>query len=112
MYHEKRLKKHELMITIALEVNMANLQVRDMDDRLYDWLRQRSKLNNRSISQEVISMIEEYSCRRRDTICANAVEEFLNNTPLFDDERSAEEICNDIASARKNSDRFENGIFD
>jgi plasmid stability protein len=39
---------------------MAILQVRDIDDRLYDSLKQKAQINNRSISQEVISILETY----------------------------------------------------
>lgn len=34
---------------------MAILQVRDMDDRLYDRLKFVAKLDNRSISQQVVT---------------------------------------------------------
>jgi len=39
---------------------MAILQVRDIDDRLYSLLKLRAKSENRSVSQEVISIIEKY----------------------------------------------------
>jgi len=40
--------------------SMAILQVRDIDDRLYASLKAIAKSQNRSISQEVISIIEKY----------------------------------------------------
>ncbi|HOF34148.1 MAG TPA: hypothetical protein PK624_01790 [Spirochaetota bacterium] len=39
---------------------MAILQVRDFDDGLYSSLKSMAKSENRSISQEVISIIEKY----------------------------------------------------
>lgn len=38
---------------------MAILQVRDIDDRLYDFLKRSAKLRNRSISQEVITIMDD-----------------------------------------------------
>jgi len=38
---------------------MANLQVRDIDDRIYAALKQRAKRRHRSLSQEVVHIIEE-----------------------------------------------------
>lgn len=40
--------------------NMAMLQVRDMDNRLYDTIRYSAKKANRSISQQVITILQEY----------------------------------------------------
>ena len=38
--------------------NMAMLQVRDMDNRLYDTIRYSAKKANRSISQQVITILQ------------------------------------------------------
>ena len=39
---------------------MAMLQVRDMDDRLYERLKFVAKLDNRSISQQVVTILQDY----------------------------------------------------
>ena len=39
---------------------MATLQVRAMDDRLYEALGRRAAMDNRSISQEVVMIVKEY----------------------------------------------------
>jgi plasmid stability protein len=39
---------------------MANLQVRDIDDKLYDSLKRQAELKHRSISQEVVMIIESH----------------------------------------------------
>ena len=92
---------------------MATLQVRDMDDRLYNLLRTSAKLQNRSISQEVLSILEEYLNAPRQTM-KNATVEFLSLTGAWQDERSAAEIVADLRSHRSRSRRFgaENGVFD
>ncbi len=44
---------------------MAMLQVRDMDNRLYDTIRYSAKKANRSISQQVITILQEYFSSRQ-----------------------------------------------
>ncbi len=92
---------------------MATLQVRDIDDRLYDFLKVSAKMQNRSISQEVITIIQTYlnSDQKQNK---NATLEFLSLEGAWIDERNAEEIAKDIKQNRNQSSRFEakNGIFD
>ena len=93
--------------------NMAMLQVRDMDDRLYDKLKFAAKLDNRSISQQVITILQNYFTSVP-VKTKNATEEFLKLAGTWEDSRSTEEIIDDIYSSRVNSTRFEalDGIFD
>jgi plasmid stability protein len=92
---------------------MATLQVRDIDNRLYDCLKVSAKLQNRSISQEVITIIQSHlnSPQKQST---NTTIEFLSLTGAWHDDKSAEEITADIRTNRNKSNRFggKNGIFD
>ncbi|MBP5451197.1 MAG: antitoxin [Treponema sp.] len=92
---------------------MAMLQVRDMDDRLYDRLKFAAKLDNRSISQQVITILQEYFTSVP-TKNKNATEEFLKLSGSWEDSRSTKDIIDDIYASRVNSKRFEalDGIFD
>ena len=92
---------------------MAMLQVRDMDDRLYDKLRFSAKLDNRSISQQVITILQDYFTSVP-IKSKNATEEFLKLAGSWEDSRSTEEIIDDVYASRVNSTRFEalDGIFD
>lgn len=92
---------------------MATLQVRDIDDRLYSYLKTSARIQNRSISQEVVSIIENYLNSPRQTNI-NATLEFLSLSGAWKDERSAEEIVRDLRSDRNQSNRFgvDHGIFD
>ncbi len=92
---------------------MATLQVRDIDDRLYEFLKRSAKLQNRSISQEVITIIQTYLSSAQ-TPSVNATQEFLALTGAWKDEKSAEEIVSDIRSSRTGTTRFgdSNGFFD
>ncbi len=61
---------------------MAMLQVRDMDDRLYDKLRLAAKLDNRSISQQVVTILQSYFTSVP-VGPKNATEEFLEHGITF-----------------------------
>lgn len=92
---------------------MAMLQVRDMDDRLYERLKFVAKLDNRSISQQVVTILQDYFTSVPSKT-KNATEEFLRLAGTWEDSRPTEEIIDDIYTSRVNSTRFEalDGIFD
>ncbi len=92
---------------------MAILQVRDLDDRLYSSLKSIAKSENRSISQEVISIIEKYLSNPH-TFSSNPTREFISLSDSWDDNRNADEIMDSIRKSRKISKRFssDNVIFD
>jgi plasmid stability protein len=93
------------------EENMAMLQVRDIDDRLYKDLRRRANLKRRSLSQEVISILEKYLANP-DSFSLNQTKDFLSLT--FKDAESADKIIENIRKKRKNKKSFGavNVIFD
>jgi plasmid stability protein len=92
---------------------MAILQVRDIDDRLYASLKAMAKSQNRSLSQEVISIVEKYLSNPA-VYKSNPTREFIALSGAWEDDRSADEIIDSIRKTRKNSDRFkkENVLFD
>ena len=92
---------------------MAMLQVRDIDDRLYDRLKFAAKRDNRSISQQVVTILQNYFTSVP-VKPKNATEEFLKLAGSWEDARNTEEIIDDMRAARVNSTRFEvlDGIFD
>jgi plasmid stability protein len=92
---------------------MAILQVREVDDRLYSLLKAKAKRENRSLSQEVISILENYLSNPA-SFNKNPTKEFLSLAEAWTDGRTAEELINQIKQSRKNSKRFEakNVLFD
>jgi len=92
---------------------MAILQVREVDDRLYSLLKAKAKKENRSLSQEVISILENYLSNPV-TFNRNPTREFLSLAEAWSDDRTAEEIIGRIRRSRKNSKGFEAGnvLFD
>ena len=81
---------------------MPNLQVRDIDAQLYNWLCVNAKLANHSISQHVITILQEKAAAPQETP-ANAVDTFLALNDSWGDERSAEEIVSEIRNSRINT---------
>lgn len=82
---------------------MAVLQVRDLDNSLYEALKSMAKKERRSISQEVVVMIESY-LRNPEKNSAYSTEEFLNLS--WHGDESADEIIDTIRNSRNNSKRF------
>ncbi len=78
---------------------MAVLQVRTMDDDLYEALGRRAAMDNRSISQEVVSMIKRFLAEPVGA-SANPDEEALKLAGSWVDDCSAEEQIAAIRSAR------------
>lgn len=86
---------------------MAVLQVRNMADDLYGALGRRAALDNRSISQEVIEIIERYLATPRHSPAADA--EALDLAGSWEDSHSAEELVGALRKARATR-RFREGF--
>lgn len=87
---------------------MAILQVRSMNDELYKALGRRAAMDNRSISQEVVSIIEKFLATPQDQSLATD-EEALRLAGSWEDSRAAGEIAGSIREARS-TDRFKGGF--
>jgi plasmid stability protein len=88
---------------------MATLQVKGIDDQLYKALGARASMNNRSISQEVITIIQE-SLARPPADPRTATRAFLELSGSWKDERSAARIAADLRRARHS--RKKRSVFD
>ena len=82
---------------------MANLQVKSIDEQLYKSLGRRAAMENRSISQEVISILKDY-LSKPSSKNVKTNDQFMQLFGSWDDERSAEEISNELRSHRIQSD--------
>jgi len=88
---------------------MANLQVKSIDDHLYESLGRRAAMENRSISQEVVSILKAYlSTPSRYN---NTNTQFLELCGTWQDSKSAESIVEDIAISRNQSFNHRNVDF-
>ncbi|MBN2801496.1 MAG: antitoxin [Deltaproteobacteria bacterium] len=92
---------------------MAHLQVRDIDEKLYSALRTLASNEKRSVTQEVIYILQKYLSAPK-SFDQNPTEAFLQLSGSWADNKNAEEIINDIKSNHVNSSRFgkDNDLFD
>jgi plasmid stability protein len=86
---------------------MANLQVRDINDKLYDSLKRRAELEHRSISQEVVMIIESH-LNRNNLESEIQTLEFLKLSNSWKDSRSAKEIVGELRKSRSKNTRLRN----
>jgi len=78
---------------------MANLQVKSIDDDLYESLGRRAAMENRSISQEVVSILKDYLSRPASQN-KKVNQLFLELCGSWSDDKSAENMVNDIRQSR------------
>jgi len=90
---------------MSLGYSMAILQVRDLDDRLYSVLRDKARNENRSISQEVVTILEAFLANPA-SFAKNPTREFLSLGSAWDDARRPDEIVMAIRKQCKSSRRF------
>lgn len=90
---------------------MSNLQIKGIDERLYQQLKQRAADENRSVSQQVLFLIRNHLAqgdRRHGS--ETAAKTLLTLAGSWDDTRSAEEIVIDIKRARRSSRKLSGGL--
>ena len=99
--------------TIQDSEKMANLQVKDIDDNLYRALRIRAKSKRRSISQEVIRIIEDY-LNQPEYVRIKSTQQFLSLSWQSDLDESADDIIIKMKRERRESKKFteDKNVFD
>jgi plasmid stability protein len=84
---------------------MATLQVKGINDRLYEALRARATMENRSISQEVVCLIRRHLARPpRDP--REATHAMLELVGSWRDDRTARRIAAELRKSRRGGRRF------
>ncbi len=84
---------------------MATLQVKGMNDDLYRALAARATSEQRSISQQVTRIIQDYLATRRGS-AEETTAALLELCGTWKDHRSAADIAGDIRRARKSGGRL------
>lgn len=84
---------------------MATLQVRDIDDHLYEFLRETAKQQHRSISQEVIHILKNYFSHQS-VSASELTERFLQLSGAWEGPETADELIKQIHLSKKSSQRF------
>jgi hypothetical protein len=89
-------------------IEVATLQVKGIDDALYRALGARAKQDNRSISQQVVKLIQD-SLARSSGSAEEATGAFLALCGSWKDDRSARQIAAGIRKSRRSGRRFREG---
>ena len=90
---------------------MANLQIKNIQDELYEEIKKLAAAENRSVSQQVLFLVKEYLAKRkRFTAAKSPAQVLLELSGSWEDDKSAEEIVKEIKSARKSSRKLEKGF--
>jgi len=87
---------------------MATLQVKGFEEALYKALGARAKRDNRSISQEVVKVIQDFLTRPSGS-AEEATRAFLALSGSWEDKRSPRQIAQDIRRRRRSAKRFRGG---
>jgi plasmid stability protein len=90
---------------------MANLQIKNIDEDLYKEIKRAASAENRSVSQQVLTLIRDYLAKRNQVSkLKTPAQVLLELSGTWEDERSAEEIVRDIRKARRNSKKLSGGF--
>ena len=90
---------------------MANLQIKGMDDNLYERLKSMAASQNRSVSQQVLYLVKSYLAKgKKIDEEKTSAQILLELSGSWDDSRSSDEIVTEIRRSRKNSSKLAEGF--
>ena len=90
---------------------MANLQIKNIQDELYEEIKKLASAENRSVSQQVLFLVREYLAKRKHLAAAKSpAQVLLELSGSWEDNKNAEQIVKEIKSARKSSRKLEKGF--
>jgi hypothetical protein len=91
--------------------SMANLQIKGIEDNLYKKIKKMAASENRSVSQQVLSLIKEYIARKgKIQSLKPPAQVLLELSGSWEDIRSADKIISEIKRGRKNSKKLKKGF--
>jgi hypothetical protein len=90
---------------------MANLQIKGIQDALYAEIKDIASSENRSVSQQILFLVKEYLARRKGVHSLKTpAQVLLELSGSWEDERSIEQIIDEIKVSRKNSKKLVEGF--
>jgi len=85
---------------------MANLQIKGIDDELYNEIKKLAAAEKRSVSQQVLFLVKDYLAKKPRCDAAKTPSEVLLELyGSWQDEREADQIIDQIKKDRKNMKR-------
>ena len=95
---------------LIMELCMANLQIKGIDDALYAKIKELAVSENRSISQQILFLVTRYIANKKQfQKTKSPAQVLLELSGSWEDSRSAREIVSKIKISRRNSSRFKDG---
>lgn len=86
---------------------MANLQIKGIDEEIYNEIKKLAAAEKRSVSQQVLYLVRDYLAKKPALDTARSPSEVLLGLHgSWQDEREADEIIGRIKAARRNSKRL------
>jgi len=90
---------------------MANLQIKGIDDVVYEELKKLAAAENRSVSQQTLFLIKDYLAKRHCVrTLKTSAQVLLEMAGSWEGEESAEEIITRIKKARRSSTKLKGGF--
>lgn len=90
---------------------MANLQIKGIEDDLYNEIKKMAAAENRSVSQQILFLVKSYMAKRaRCDFARSPADVLIDLHGSWQDERDAEKIIGQLKKARKNSTDLAKGL--
>lgn len=90
---------------------MANLQIKGIEDELYQELKKMAAEENRSVSQQALFLVKEYLARKRHMRALKTPAQILLDLAgSWEDSRDSAKIIAQIRKARRNSRKLKEGF--
>jgi hypothetical protein len=90
---------------------MANLQIKGIDNELYNELKRIAAEENRSVSQQTLFLVRDYIAKRQKVRGTKSpAQVLLDLSGSWKDDRKDEEIISEIRKARKNLKKLKRGF--
>jgi len=90
---------------------MANLQIKGIEDELYNELKKMSAEENRSVSQQALFLVKEYLSRKKQLRALKTPAQILLDlSGSWENNQDSEKIIAQIKKTRRNSKKLAEGF--
>ena len=90
---------------------MANLQVKGIEDDLYNEIKKMAAEENRSVSQQILFLVRSYMSKKpRWNAARSAADVLINLHGSWQDECDSDQIIDQVKRARRNSHGLKKGF--
>lgn len=90
---------------------MANLQIKGIQDSLYEEIKKLAAAENRSVSQQILFLVKVYLAKKEQLQnLKTPAQVLLGLSGSWEDDKEAAQIIAEIKVARKNSTRLREGF--